>query len=322
MEIVTDMEELDNAIELFWQNLESASLSQKENDLGDNITVSIKINNGEFYCYSIANTKGAKGNGPLRHHIFIKYVYHEELTNLMEIGIPLEYHGRLPFGRVSRENEKYYLLRAVNGFYHRSVPENFSQIIKEKLKDDIIKINGRDWIRVCSISDFNQSDFVRIIRAIKACKINFCADDEFLIEDIEDINRNENLTDTEKKLLTKARIGQGNFRAQIINYWNGVCAVTGCDEIGILIASHIKPWRESDNNERLDKYNGLLLSPNIDRLFDNGFITFNDKGEISISKFLCEENRKRLGVTDKMSVKLNSKQKKYMKYHRENIFRS
>ncbi len=72
----------------------------------------------------------------------------------------------------------------------------------------------------------------------------------------------------------KSRVGQGDFRKSLIEKYDGKCVVTGIDLTKLLIASHIKPWRISDNKERLSSENGLLLSANLDKLFDSGLITF------------------------------------------------
>lgn len=96
-----------------------------------------------------------------------------------------------------------------------------------------------------------------------------------LIKDLEEIN-DSNSKDTEKEILSKARIGQGKFRKDVIREW-GIrekCAVTGIDLSQLLIASHIKPWRASDNVERLDPTNGIMLATHLDKLFDNYLISF------------------------------------------------
>ena len=100
----------------------------------------------------------------------------------------------------------------------------------------------------------------------------------------------------------QSRVGQERFRAKLIEYWTG-CAITECQAIDILKASHIKPWRHSNNNERLDVYNGLLLIPNLDATFDSGLITFNDAGEIIISPFLNDKDYKILGIHRNMRIK-------------------
>ncbi|MBN1267665.1 MAG: HNH endonuclease, partial [Anaerolineales bacterium] len=93
---------------------------------------------------------------------------------------------------------------------------------------------------------------------------------------------------TEKTAVIQSRVGQGRFRRYLIDYWGG-CAVTGANKIDLLKASHIKPWKVSSNKERLDVYNGLLLTPNLDSVFDQGFISFTQLGSILISEELTVE---------------------------------
>ena len=134
-----------------------------------------------------------------------------------------------------------------------------------------------------------------------------------------EIFRDPNLTKTEKEQLAKARIGQGTFRESLIAMW-GKCSVTGCDYVNILRASHIKPWRDSTNTERLDKFNGLLLSPNFDALFDKGLISFTDGGDVLISRSLPASVRNALGCSNEAKVRLTPAHAKYMKWHREHVF--
>ena len=105
------------------------------------------------------------------------------------------------------------------------------------------------------------------------------------------------LTVTERQQLTAARIGQGQFRASLINVWGGRCAVTGCNLLPVLVASHIKPWAQSTNVERLDPYNGLLLSSNADRLFDQGFISFTVSGQMLVKPVVTDEQLASLGLS-------------------------
>ena len=87
-----------------------------------------------------------------------------------------------------------------------------------------------------------------------------------------------------------------------------------------LIASHIKPWAVSDDIERLDPNNGLLLLANIDKAFDLGYISFNDKGKIMISNFLDDYDV--LGISKHMKIELNNKHQGYLAYHREITFKN
>lgn len=122
---------------------------------------------------------------------------------------------------------------------------------------------------------------------------------------------------TEREAIVKARIGQGPFRSSLIQRWK-VCAVTGCSETSVLRASHIKPWRVSDNAERLDVNNGLLLVPNLDALFDCGLISFDDSGQMIVASDLTERDRRILGIAASMRLsKVPLGILGYLRFHRE-----
>jgi hypothetical protein len=103
--------------------------------------------------------------------------------------------------------------------------------------------------------------------------------------------------ETEKVALAKARVGQGRFRADLLNFWRGHCALTEVANPQLLRASHIKSWKDSSNGERLNVFNGLLLSVHLDALFDRALITFRDTGEMLISKRLWTEECRIFGLT-------------------------
>lgn len=138
-------------------------------------------------------------------------------------------------------------------------------------------------------------------------------------KDLSEIVNDGNLETTEKESLILSRIGQGEFRRKLITYWNS-CAITKCSNVNLLVASHIKPWSKSNNTERMDLYNGFLLIPNMDRLFDRGFISFTNKGAILISTLLDTETKRILGVGSNLKIKVNEKHIDYLSYHREYIF--
>jgi hypothetical protein len=85
-----------------------------------------------------------------------------------------------------------------------------------------------------------------------------------LVEDLITEVKRTDIPSTTRDALVQARVGQGSFRAALIKVWGGRCAVTGCAELAVLRASHVKPWRLSDDAERLDSANGLLLTANLD----------------------------------------------------------
>ena len=124
---------------------------------------------------------------------------------------------------------------------------------------------------------------------------------------------------TEIETLIKARQGQGSFRQKLLKLYPS-CPLTGLDIEPLLIASHIKPWSVCDDNERLCRFNGLMLAPNIDRLFDNGLITFDTDGTIKISPTIDSENQKRLGISPDMKLKIRPESEKYFEYHRNHVF--
>lgn len=119
----------------------------------------------------------------------------------------------------------------------------------------------------------------------------------------------------------KTRIGQTIYRQKLLDYWKNKCAVTKLSITPLLMASHIKPWCVSNDEERLDKYNGLLLNPTLDKLFDKGYITFQDNGIIKISP-LISDSIKLLDINPNSSIQFENEHKKYLQYHRENIFKT
>lgn len=109
--------------------------------------------------------------------------------------------------------------------------------------------------------------------------------------------------ETEKERLILARVGQGTFRVSLVKAW-GCCSVTNCGPHGILIASHIVAWRHCESNEeRLDVNNGLLLTPNLDKLFDRHLISFLDNGQLVVSQKFATTDAQGLGVSAGMRLR-------------------
>lgn len=129
---------------------------------------------------------------------------------------------------------------------------------------------------------------------------------------------------TEAERLVVQRIGQDLFRSALLDYWQGRCCVTGLSVPSLLRASHIKPWAKCDSdNERLDVFNGLLLAPHIDALFDGGWVSFSEQGQLQISKHLNSDARRQLGVATNWSIKgLTLSHSTYLMYHHKQVFRN
>ena len=135
------------------------------------------------------------------------------------------------------------------------------------------------------------------------------------------IGENVNISTTERESIVKARIGQGKFREQLLAKY-GSCIISGIDISKALVASHIKPWAVSTNEERVSVNNGLLLSATYDRLFDSGLITFANEGKLIISRFVSEENRNKLQIKSGQVYKLQSnvQMRNFLEYHNDVVF--
>jgi len=123
--------------------------------------------------------------------------------------------------------------------------------------------------------------------------------------------------ETETVVKQKKRKGQAKFRRDLLSLTNE-CEICGVNDEKLLIAGHIKSWEDSDNRERLDTNNGLVLCAIHDKLFDKGLISFSNDGNIKISPDLSKKNKDILRLSSKISIKLNARKKQYMKYHRNN----
>jgi len=133
---------------------------------------------------------------------------------------------------------------------------------------------------------------------------------------------NADIPETERVALIKARLGQGKFRENVSRI-EICCRLTRVSNPVHLIASHIKPWREASNEERLAAGNGLLLTPSIDHLFDRGFISFGDSGETLISPIADPDSLGRMGVnveSPPLVGRFNSEQRHFLQHHRASIF--
>jgi len=128
---------------------------------------------------------------------------------------------------------------------------------------------------------------------------------------------------TEIERLVKQRVGQDIFRNALITFWQDRCAVTGLAVIPLLRASHIKPWADCENDqERLDVFNGLLLAPHLDAMFDGGWITFDDAGRLVISTLLDNPATQLLGVTGEMKLtNIAAEHRTFLEYHRQHVFK-
>jgi hypothetical protein len=152
--------------------------------------------------------------------------------------------------------------------------------------------------------------------------VGLIGDNDQLVREVIEIAKRDDLTETERTALILARIGQPGFRDDLIQRWENKCALTGLRNSEMLVASHIKPWKNSTNSERLDVDNGLLLHAGIDRAFDRGLISFADDGQILISNGLSVEDCVILGISKNSRIApINPAVIRYLTFHRENVYR-
>ena len=123
----------------------------------------------------------------------------------------------------------------------------------------------------------------------------------------------------DREIITKARVNHGVFRERLLST-RGKCELCGVASPALLIASHIKPWASSSPEEKIDFNNGLLLCPNHDKLFDQGFISFDVNGNIIISEKLSKTDRLFMNVQESMKISVSEKNCDYFAFHRLNVF--
>lgn len=127
----------------------------------------------------------------------------------------------------------------------------------------------------------------------------------------------------EAQAIRQAREGQGKYREQLLEQCR-FCPFTMIAEERLLIASHIKPWAASTETEKIDPYNGYMLSPLFDKLFDRGFITFTESRHVILSEFISPFTWKQIGLKNDTFIKslpMDERRAEYLKFHRQSVFK-
>lgn len=139
------------------------------------------------------------------------------------------------------------------------------------------------------------------------------------------IKKDSAITTTEKETIVKARKGQGRFRDDVIALHKR-CPFTGIDDTRFLRAGHLKPWSKCDDNkERIDPLNGLPLTPVVDLLLDQGFLSFDETGTALFSPDLDADDLRSMGIDSGGEYKIriiNDDHRKYITYHRTKVFKN
>lgn len=143
-------------------------------------------------------------------------------------------------------------------------------------------------------------------------------------EEVTEVPKKENKKQEQKKQeISRAREGQGKYREQLLEQCR-FCPITMISDERLLIASHIKPWAASSDDEKIDPYNGYMLSPLFDKLFDRGFITFSENRHIILSDFISPYTWKQINIKNDSFIKalpMDDKRIEYLAFHHQSVFK-
>lgn len=185
-------------------------------------------------------------------------------------------------------------------------------------------------IRDLGLSDFSYLSIMKLKNLETGkieyyCQINInesalIQNEDYILEEIDD---DKAMSSKIRKQIIDSRIGQGVYRKKLLEECP-FCPFTLIDNESLLNASHIKPWKKSNNKEKTDPKNGFIFTPTYDRLFDRGYITFTDSKELIISSWISETTRRQLGIKEGMVINdlpLCKERLTYLKFHRDNEFK-
>lgn len=186
----------------------------------------------------------------------------------------------------------------------------------------ILDFDEKELLKLGEFFDDKDGTYARIAARVPTVNIlPGVPNSETVIADIEKIRQNTATGPTIKEQLVDARIGQGTFRVKVLALWDNKCAVTGSTTLKAIRASHIKPWRDGNDVERLDPMNGLPLVANLDALFDVGLISFHRDGRLMISPTLSDTEATLFGLAGKsLRLPLRAETKAYLEFHFSQVF--
>lgn len=144
----------------------------------------------------------------------------------------------------------------------------------------------------------------------------------YILEKEQEEIKKSNINAEEKNQLSKARVGQGEYRTNLLKLCP-FCPITLVSDDRVLIASHIKPWVASNEFEKTDPKNGFMLTPTFDYLFDRGFLSFTDERKTILSPFLSSMTYSKIGISNNKTISHLPVEgrEKYLEYHRKNILK-
>ena len=191
-----------------------------------------------------------------------------------------------------------------------SIKDEFLNLFNDRCSPKLLTVN----------STFSELYMISIPNSAGAYILNALGDITLNVYDTvqQTLDENQSSTTRGREIIVNARVGQGKYRSDVLKLWNNTCPVTNVDMPDLLIASHIVPWVLSNNDEKIDKYNGLPLTPSIDKLFDRGYVSFSDSGELLSSTKIQSDTLSKLGIDPGTTISgLTDSHKYYLQQHRE-----
>jgi hypothetical protein len=272
---------------------------------------------GEQYILKLSNEdKNIKGHGHPSVWMFVETTSHiAENTKYAKFGMEILLKGKLNEnnrGRIKPLEES-----------NKNFSYQFHHFLNYEVGNDEVPYIRIDLYNkeLESFSITEEDFFLNILDVAFNSYIN-----ELRLNDyIERENAFSNLKDsiiepseTEREVLVKVRTKQGFFKDALLKTLEIThCKICGLNFRELLIASHIKSWSESKDYERIDPFNGFLLCTIHDAIFDKKLISFNEEGEIMISKILNQLEL--LNIKKDLKIDLHEKNLKYLKEHRKHF---
>lgn len=216
----------------------------------------------------------------------------------------VKWRNDLAFTRKQLQSKEYIDGSQKNNWKITSKGIEYLLILIERLINDKSSISKLNELSIVRASNYYEEYIFRGLKESEKTKEEISA----------------TLLKTDYQSFVKIRIGQSLFKNKLLKK-QSCCRICGMNDKSLLIASHIKPWSKSNNLERLDESNGFLLCPNHDALFDKGYITFDNKGNIILSSMLTHTNYNIFGVQDGLQIQIFEANIIYLEWHRLYVFR-
>jgi hypothetical protein len=234
----------------------------------------------------------------------------------VEVGYELRKLGPAGFGERQKHIKK--IIGGARGYGVVCIAKDKNTAGSRKIES----FDEKNLLVFGGITKRNGESFATIIDKIPTERLNELRNSEsVLVQDLIEIER-QSIDETEKEALAMLRIGQGRFRDDLLEYWGYSCAVTGSKTLRAIRASHIQPWRNSSQKQRLDRENGLPLTAGLDALFDAGLISFDETGKMLISPELHADEHQFFAIHfGSLRRKPTKRMAEYLAYHRETIFK-